>query len=82
MTPSLNQLMEALEHRKKQLDEVLESYKQFREKLDALPTEIAEEARGLLAANGPPETARGRTVLTALCKGRKTDSTPVLASLN
>jgi hypothetical protein len=40
--------VDLIEKRKKQLDEVLEAYVEFREKLDALPPEIAQEVQKML----------------------------------
>lgn len=43
--------IDSIEQRKKQLDEVLEAYKAFRQKLAALPRELALEAERSLSAN-------------------------------
>jgi hypothetical protein len=45
MATPWDEFMEALESRKKQLDDVLDAYKTFREKLDALPPQVAQEAK-------------------------------------
>lgn len=49
-TTPWDQFIGAIEKRKQQLDELLASYRDFREKLAALPPEIAQEAQRLLVA--------------------------------
>ncbi len=52
--------IEAIERCKKQLDDLISSYREFREKLDTLPPEIATEAKSLLAAEGEKPFGRRR----------------------
>lgn len=49
MATPWDNFIEAMERRKKQLDDLIASYRQFRDKLDALPPEIATEAQSLMA---------------------------------
>jgi hypothetical protein len=48
MTTPWDQLIDTIERRKQQLDDVLTAYRDFREKLSALPPEIAAEAEAIL----------------------------------
>jgi hypothetical protein len=49
MSTPLDQFIDAMERRKKQLEELVESYRIFRSKLDSLPPELAAEAHQMLA---------------------------------
>jgi len=57
MHTPLDNLVEALERRKKQLDDVLEAYKAFRQKLEALPQSVIRDAEMMLAATESPLSA-------------------------
>jgi len=52
--------IEEVEHRKKQLDDVLEAYQEFRRKLQDLPPDLAEKAqRALLSVVSNPDSPVG-----------------------
>jgi hypothetical protein len=51
MNTPWDSFIDTIERRKHQLDEVLEAYKLFRQKLDSLPPGIAQEAERMLAAD-------------------------------
>jgi hypothetical protein len=48
MTSPNDAFIDAIERRKKPLDEALEAYRVFRQRLDALPPELADEALEML----------------------------------
>jgi hypothetical protein len=49
MSTPWDQFIDAIEKRKSQLDELLAAYANFRQKLDALPPEVSQEAQRILA---------------------------------
>ena len=51
MNMPLDKLIDTIEQRKHQLDDVLESYRQFKAKLDALPPEFANNVKDALTEN-------------------------------
>jgi hypothetical protein len=66
MTTPLDNFMSALEKRKQQLDDVLEAYRLFRQKLDALPPELAQEAERMLSGGNGESPAATETVVQDL----------------
>jgi hypothetical protein len=51
MTVPLDSFIDIIERRKRQLDDVLDSYREFMNKLHMLPPDIAEEAQRVLRLN-------------------------------
>jgi hypothetical protein len=56
-----DQFIDSIERKRKQLDEVLEAYEVFRKKLDALPPDLAREARLALASGVEPSEESANT---------------------
>jgi len=58
MVTPWDQFIDSIEQKKKQIDDVLEAYRAFRQKLDALPPELARAAHEAMAS-GQSLSARG-----------------------
>lgn len=53
MTTTWDKFIENIECRKRQLDEVVDAYKNFRQKIESLPPDLAREAAALLGISHP-----------------------------
>jgi hypothetical protein len=63
-------LIDRIEQRRDQLNEVLAAYRQFREKLESLPVDLAEEIGGVTGRTSKPATG-DLTGLSALASARR-----------
>lgn len=70
-----DQFIDSIERKRRQLDEVLEAYENFRKLLDALPPDLAREARLALASGVEPSEESASSVKGNLTKKDLTGKT-------